>query len=98
MSHLIESLEARVVLSATAAQIVADELKLVTDAKAVRADVQKFGPALQAEVKQIQATLKTLPATPQNKTLGTRLRSDVSAWYGHLKSDVLTLIRTGESA
>lgn len=98
MNRFVQSLEPRVVLSATAAQIVADELKILADARAVRADVQKFGPSLLAEAKQIRASLKALPATAQNNTLGSRLRADVAAWYGNLKSDVLTLVRTGESA
>ena len=95
MSSFIQPLESRTLLSASSAQIVADELKIVTDAKAARADVFHFAPILAADAKTIAADLKALLNATQNRTLAGKLKTDATQWFARLKADVLTIVRAG---
>lgn len=96
MSRLIQSLEPRMLLSATPAQIVADELKIVSDAGTARSDVLHDAPILIADARAIATDLKSLANTSQNRGLGATLKSDVTQWFARLKTEVLNLIHTGE--
>jgi hypothetical protein len=96
MSCLIQSLEPRTLLSASSAQIVADELKIVSDARTARSDVFHYTPILIADAKSIAADLKSLANTSQNRSLGAKLKSDATQWFTRLKTEVLSIIHTGE--
>lgn len=96
MNAQIQPLEPRLLLSASSAQIVADELKIVSDAGTARSDVLHFAPILIADAKSVAADLKSLANTSQNRSLGTKLKSDATQWFTRLKTEVLTIIHTGE--
>ena len=95
MTRLIQPLESRILLSASSTQIVADELKIVSDANSARTDVLHFAPILVADAKSVAADLKSLSNTAQNRTLGAKLKTDATQAFAHLKSEVLAIIHTG---
>jgi hypothetical protein len=96
MNHLVQPLEPRTLLSASSAQILADELKIVSDAGTARSDVFHYAPILIAGAKSIAADLKSLANTSQNRSLGAKLKSDATQWFTRLKTEVLSIIHTGE--
>jgi hypothetical protein len=95
MVRFIDPLESRVLLSASSTQIISDELKIVSDAKAARSDVFHYAPVLKSDAKSILNDVKALANTTQNRTLSSHLSTDATNWVSRLKADVLTIIRAG---
>jgi hypothetical protein len=97
MSHFVESMESRRLLSASGLAIVADEGQLVSDARSIRSDVQHFGRLLKNDEKVVQSDLRGLPDNTTNRGLVGALRTDVRNGIGKLQRDVANLIRVGLS-
>ena len=95
--QFIQTLESRRLLSASGLTIVADETKLLGDARTIRSDVQHFAPLLKTDERVIQNDLRGLPNNATNRTLTGTLRGDVQAGIGKLRRDVGNLIRVGSS-
>lgn len=81
----------------TRATIVADETKLVADARSIRGDVQHFGSLLRNDAKSIQGELRALPDNATNRTLVGTLRTDVQHAIGTLGKDAANLVRVGSA-
>lgn len=97
MSQFIQVLESRTLLSASGTAIVADETRLLGDARTIRAEVSHFGSLLKADSRLIQADLRGLPNTPGNRALVATLRTDVQKGIAKLQKDVATVIRVGSA-
>ena len=97
MSQFIQALEPRALLSASGTTIVADETRLLGDARAIRAEVSHFGSLLKSDARTIQADLRGLPNTPANRALTSTLRTDVQKGIARLQKDVSVVIRVGSA-
>lgn len=97
MSKFVQALESRTLLSASGSAIVADEVRLVGDARAIRSDVHHFSALLKTDSHQIQADLRGLPKTAGNRALVATLRTDLRKGTATLQKDVSAIIRTGSA-
>ena len=98
MLPLVQSLESRRLLSsAPATGVVADELKIVADANSIKADVAHCRRTLKLDAQTISADLKRLPNTAPNRSLLTTLKGDVNHQLVTVKADVSALLKAGEA-
>lgn len=97
-TRFIQSLEPRMLLSATPQTLVADELLLASDVKALHADLKAYGSTYKADVKALGADLKALPKSHQNVLLLNVLKKDQNKCAATLMADFAHLMAVDRPA
>ena len=96
MLPLIQTLEGRVLMSATADAIRADQKVIDADAKELKAEVAAAGKGVATELKTITADVKGSTNKTETGAELKTLKADGNALVVKLKKDVAALLKAGQ--
>lgn len=96
MFQFIQTLEQRVLMSATADALRADQSTIDADAKEIKADLAATGKALAADLKTITADAKGSTDKQQTAAQLKTLKADEKALLVKLKKDTAALLKAGQ--
>jgi hypothetical protein len=97
-TQFVQTLESRMLLTATPNTLVADELVLAADVKTLHADLKAYAPAYKADVKTLADDLRALPKSPANVLLLNKLRTDQNKCAATLRADFAHLMAVDRPA
>ena len=99
-TQFVQTLESRTLLSASVIPpaVIADELAVLSDVKALHADLKAYGSAYKSDVKALHDDLQALPKSPQNMLLLNVLRADQNKCAATLRADFAHLMAVDRPA